>query len=339
MATLTLPTATRLRFRRAQRTVATVPLGVWYMVGAALAFSLMNALVKAVATELPTMQIVFARTALMTAATLWMLRRAGVSPVGHHKVLLFVRGAVGATALSLLYFALGRIPLGDATTIHYTAPVWTALAAAVVLRERIGRWVVGGTVVSLTGVVLIAQPQFLFGGGGLDGLAVAAAVTASILSGAVYTVVRKLRETDHPLVIVLWLSWIGAVGSLPFAFLGGWAVPSAEAWALLLAIGVTTQVGQVCLTHGLHLLPAGRATAIGYVQIVFAFALGVVVFGTVPNAWSLLGAGLVLVSVLLLARRTAEAEGPRLGHNIAEADQDASHSGTGPGVSASRLPA
>lgn len=303
MATLTLPTAARLQVRRARRSAAAVPMGVWYMVVAALAFSAMNALVKAVSAELPTMEIVFARTVLMGLLTLGMLKRAGVSPIGSNHALLFARGAIGATALSLLYFALGRIPLGDATTIHYTAPVWTALTAAFFLRERIGPWVVAGTVVSLAGVMMIAQPQFLFGGAGLDPLAVGAAVAASLLAGSVYTIVRKLRETDHPLVIVFSLAWVGAIGSAPFALFGGWTWPSGTAWVLLLSIGLATQVGQVYLTKSLHLLPAGRATAIGYVQIVFAFGLGIVFFGTVPNAWSLIGAGLVLASVLLLSRR------------------------------------
>ena len=303
MATLTLPTAARLQVRRARRSAAAVPSGVWYMVVAALAFSAMNALVKAVAAELPTMEIVFARTVLMGLLTLGMLKRAGVSPIGTNHRLLFARGAIGATALSLLYFALGRIPLGDATTIHYTAPVWTALTAAFFLRERIGPWVIAGTVVSLAGVMMIAQPQFLFGGAGLDPLAVGAGVVASLLAGSVYTIVRKLRETDHPLVIVLSLAWVGALGSAPFVLLGGWTWPSGTAWALLLGIGLATQIGQVYLTKSLHLLPAARATAIGYVQIVFAFGLGVVFFGTIPNAWSLLGAGLVLASVLLLSRR------------------------------------
>ncbi|MEM6328407.1 MAG: DMT family transporter [Bacteroidota bacterium] len=303
MASVSLPTAARLHARRARRSAAAVPKGAWYMVGAALAFSAMNALVKAVSAELPTMEIVFVRTLLMGFFTLVMLRRAGVRPMGNNTWLLFSRGAIGVTALSLLYFALGRIPLGDATTIHYTAPVWTALTAAFLLRERIGKWVIGGTVVSLVGVGMIAKPAFLFGGGGLDGLAVGAAVVASILAGGVYTLVRKLRETDHPLVIVFALAWVGVLGSLPFAFFGGWTWPTTEAWALLLGIGVTTQIGQVYLTKSLHLLPAGRATAIGYVQIVFAFALGVVFFATVPDVWSVIGAALVLASVLLLARR------------------------------------
>ena len=307
MAVLPLPASARRPLVRARRATRSVPAGAWYMVIAAAAFSGMNALVKAVSVELPTMEIVFGRTVLMGAFTLWMLRRAGVSPIGTNHRLLFARGAIGATALSLLYFALGRIPLGDATTVHYTAPIWTVLTAAFFLRERIGPWVVGGTAVSLAGVVMIAQPQFLFGGSGLDPLAVGAAVGASVLAGSVYTIVRKLRETDHPLVIVLSLAWVGAIGSLPFALFGGWTWPSPGAWALLLGIGLTTQVGQIYLTKSLHALPAGQATAIGYVQIVFAFGLGVVFFGTVPNGWSVGGALLVLLSVLLLARRRGAA--------------------------------
>ena len=303
MTVSALPASARRPLVHVRRTTRAVPAGAWSMVTAALAFGAMNALVKAVSAELPTMEIVFVRTAMMGALTLAMLRRAGVSPIGNNHRLLFARGAIGATALSLLYFALGRIPLGDATTIHYTAPIWTALTAAFFLREKIGPWVVAGTAVSLAGVVMIAQPQFLFGGAGLDPLAVGAAVAASVLAGSVYTVVRKLRETDHPLVIVFSLAWVGAVGSLPFALLGGWAWPSPEAWALLAGIGLSTQVGQVYLTKGLHALPAAKATAIGYLQIVFAFGLGVVFFGTVPNAWSVGGAALVLLSVLLLARR------------------------------------
>ena len=289
--------------RGAVRAARGVPTGVWYMLGAALAFSAMNALVKGVSAELPTMEIVFVRTVVMGAATLVMLRGVTGPLLGVNRRLLFARGAVGATALSLLYFALGRIPLGDATTLHYTAPIWTALTAAVFLRERPGPFVIGGTAVSLLGVVLIAKPAFLFGDARVDLLAVGAALASSVLAGSVYTMVRKLRETDHPLVIVLYLAGVGALGSLPFALMGSWTWPTPRAWLLLLGVGVSTQIGQVCLTKGLHLLPAGRATAIGYVQIVFAFAWGLLFFGTAPDAWSLGGAALVLVATLLLIRR------------------------------------
>lgn len=278
--------------------------GVLYMLASALGFSVMSLCVKLASAELPTMEIVFARSAFMAAVTFAALRRSGASVLGYDRPTLLARGVVGATALSLLYFGLSRLPLGDSVTIHYTAPVWTALSAAVLLGERLRPLVLAGAALSLVGVALVAQPTFLFGAAPdpLDGWGVAAVVAGSVLSGLAYTFVRKLRATDDPMTIIFYLSWVGAVGSLPFA-LGGWAWPSPVGWALVLGIGLSTQVGQVCLTKGIHLLEAGTATAIGYVQIVFAFAWGVLVFGDPLDPLSVAGAVLVVSSVLFIARR------------------------------------
>ncbi|MDX1419999.1 MAG: DMT family transporter [Rubricoccaceae bacterium] len=291
------------------RSARAIPLGLRYMAASALFFSLMSLFVKLAGARIPTMEIVFARSVFMAVATYGLLRREGVSPLGRNRGLLLVRGVVGVTALSLLYFALPRIPLGDATAIFYTTPVWTAVAAVLVLRERTAGLVVAGMGVSLLGVALIAKPSFLplgglLGGGpvgALDGLAVAAALAASVLSGFVYAVVRKLRETDAPNVIIFYLSAVGVVGALPFA--GGWVWPRGVDWLWLLGAGATTQLAQLALTRGLHLEPAGRAMSVGYLQVVFAFGWGVLVFGTVPGPASLLGAALIVGSVLLVLRR------------------------------------
>ena len=279
------------------------------MAASALFFSVMALCVKLASRgEVPTMQIVFARSLVMTGITYGMLRRAGTSALGTNRWLLLSRGVIGVSALSLFYFAIGRLPLGDATAIFYIAPVWTALSAVFILRERTARLVVAGMVVSLVGVALTAKPTFLFGDGlaSLDGVAVLAALAASVLSGVVYTIVRKLRETDGPLVIIFYLSWVGVLGPLPFAspLIGeAWVWPSGWTWAWLLGAGLATQVGQIALTKGLHLEKAGRATTVGYLQVAFAFVWGVLVFGTVPDALSLAGAVLICASVLLVAKR------------------------------------
>ncbi len=274
------------------------------MAGSALFFSLMTLFVKLAGQRIPTMEIVFARSVFMVGATAALVRREGRSLLGNNRPLLLARGVVGVAALSLFYFALPRIPLGDATALFYLTPVWTAVAAAFVLRERTAGLVIGGMVVSLAGVALIAKPSFLFGGGlaGLDPLAVAATVAASMLSGLVYTFVRKLRATDAPNVIIFYLSAVGLVGALPFA--GSWLVPRGAEWGWLLGAGVTTLFGQLFLTHGLHREQAGRALSVGYLQVVFAFVWGLLVFGSVPDLWSLGGAVLIVGSVLLIARRS-----------------------------------
>ncbi len=284
------------------------------MAASALAFSGMSLFVKLASADLPAMEIVAVRSAFMTLATLALMRGAGVARRGVNRPLLIARGVAGAIALSLLYAALGRLPLGDAVTIQNTAPVWTALFAALALGERLRPAVVASIGVSLAGVALVARPAFLFGDGaaGLDLVGVGLVVVAAVLMGVAYTAVRKLRETDHPLAIIYALSWAGVVLAVPFALGGGWRWPTPHGWALLAGVAVCTQAGQWTLTRGLHLLDAATATAVGYIQIAFAFAWGVLVFGDVPSWPRVAGAGLVIASVLALAvpRAAPRLEGP-----------------------------
>ena len=202
----------------------------------------------------------------------------------------------------MFYLGIARLPLGDAVTIQYTAPVWTAIAAAVLLGERLRPLVLLGAVLSMAGVALVARPSFLFGGVALDGIGVAAVAGAAVLAGLAYTFTRKLRATDRPMVIIFYLSWVGMVGAIPFA-LGGWVWPTGWHWILLLGIGLTTHMGQVGLTEGMRRLEAGTASAIGYVQVVLAFAWGALFLGDGVDALSIAGAALVVSSVLLVVRR------------------------------------
>ena len=277
--------------------------GVLYMLVAAVGFSLMGLLVKVASATFPTMQLVFVRSALMTAITVWALRRERTPLLGVDRRTLLARGVVGAVALSFFYLGIGRLPLGDAVTIQYTTPVWTALVAALLLGERLRPAVLVGAVLSLAGVALVAKPSVLFGAGAaLDPWGVAAVAAAAVLSGFAYTFVRKLRATDRPMTIIFYLSWVGMVGALPFA-LGGWAWPTGWEWALLLGIGLATHAGQVGLTNGMHRLEAGTASSIGYLQVVLAFAWGALFLGDAVDGLSLAGAALVVSSVLLVVRR------------------------------------
>lgn len=279
-----------------------IPLGLRYMAGAALFFSLMTLFVKLAGRTIPSMELVFARSLFVGVVMAGLLRRDGSSFMGVNRKLLILRGVVGATALSLFYFAITRLPLGDVTAIFYTTPVWTALTAALLLRERTAGLVFAGMSVSLVGVVAIAKPTFLFAGfDALDPLGIGAAMTAAVLSGLAYTAVRQLRTTDAPNVIILYLSWIGALGALPFA--ASWVWPSGIEWLWLLGVSVSTLLAQICLTKGLHLEQAGRAISVGYLQVVFAFIWGALVFGDLPDALSLVGAAAIVGSVLLIARR------------------------------------
>lgn len=280
-------------------------LGMRYMALAALAFSVMSLLVKVGGQRLPPQEMVMVRAIITMILSAWAVRRARVSPWGARdkRGLLVLRGLVGFGALSCFYHSIVHLPLADATVIQYTNPVFAGLLAVPFLGERLRRREVASVLVSMAGVALVMRPSFLFGhGAALNPVTVGIGLLGAFFSSTAYICVRKLGATEHPAVIVFYFSFVSVFAALPTALPGAlWATP--REWLVLLALGISTQVGQVALTHGLRLERAGRATATGYLQIVFAALWGVIFFAELPDWGTFLGAALIIGSTLALARR------------------------------------
>jgi drug/metabolite transporter (DMT)-like permease len=286
-----------------------IPLGVRFMLGSALAFSVMSALVKYAGTRLASQELVFARSVVAIVISVALLRRAGVHTLGTRRWLLLARGIWGYAALSCGFYAMTKLPLAEATMIQYLHPVFTAMLAAVVLGERADRSLAASVLLGSAGVLLVTRPAFLFEAGGatLHPLGVAAALGGALLTAVAYVGVRELARTEHPLVIVLWFPLVSLPASLPATLASGvW--PRGFEWLVLLGVGVFAQIGQVCLTRGLALEPAGRAMAISYVQIAFATLWGVLFFGEVPGLATLLGSLLVIGGTAIGARAVLRAQ-------------------------------
>ena len=247
--------------------------GVVHMVHAALWFAVMSTLVKLASERLPTMQIVFARGFVTLGLAAASLAHARKSPFGGRSGLLFLRGLIGSCALVCFYAAVVHLPLAEATVVHQTAPLWTALLAAWLLHERL-------------------RPRIV------------TALLGAMLSAIAYVTVRRLGRTEDPLVVVFWFPLVTVPMTAPFA-LPQWTWPTWQEWLLLLGIGASTQIAQVELTRGLAKEAAGRATAVGYLQVAFATLFGAVVFGDLPDAWSWAGMATIVVSLAAAGRRGA----------------------------------
>ena len=279
--------------------------GFQYMVLSALFFSVMSVTVKLAGQQMASQQIVLARAGIALLLCIYPIKRLGISFWGsrENRHLLVMRGLFGFIALSCFFYAVTVLPLADATVIQYTNPVFVAIFAAIFLKEKISPIQILGLLGCLAGVMCIAQPSFLFGGEGvarLDPLAVGLSVFAAILSGASYTIVRALSGREHAMIVVFYFPLIATPLAIPTA----WPVltmPDAWGWACLIAVGVSTQIAQVFMTKGLHLEKAGPATSITYLQIVFAFAWGMLLFGETPTLLSGIGSVLVVGSSLAAA--------------------------------------
>lgn len=279
-----------------------LPPGIADMAVGAFFFSLMTVGVKLVGPRIPNQEIVLVRGALTLGFTWVLLRRARAWPWGNNRPLLVLRGLLGFAALTFMYYAMVHLPLAEATVLQYMNPIWAALLAVWFLGERLRGIEMLLVIGSLLGVLMIARPQFLFGSvaSSLDPLAVAAGLAGAACSGAAYVAVRQLSRTDRSLVIVFYFPLVTVLASLPGSAMNPVA-PSAVDWAILVGIAATAQMGQLFITRGLQREEAGRATAVGYLQVPFAALWGLIFFGEVPDGWSIAGALLILGCTLALA--------------------------------------
>jgi drug/metabolite transporter (DMT)-like permease len=286
-----------------------IPIGFRHLVAAAFFFSLMSVLVKLAGSRLPSSQLVVAR-ALVCLFLSWLwLRRAGLSPWGSSPGLLLLRGLFGTVGLVCFYYTLVTLPLAESVVIANTAPIFTALLAALVLREAVHPRLIAAVAASACGVVAIVRPAVLFGGtaapAALDPWGVVVGFTGAVASACVYVLIRRIRDRESPLVVVFYFPLVTLPLVLPVA-IAHWLWPTPLEWLMLLGLGVATQMAQLHMTRGLILIPAGRATAVSYLQVVLAAVWGATIFGEVPDLLTLGGALLIIAATLALAMSRLE---------------------------------
>lgn len=278
-----------------------VPLGVRYMIMSAFGFAMMSVGVKlANVRGIPVLEIVAARALISLVLSYLDVKRKGIALLGHRKDLLIARGVVGAMALFCVYYSLTAMPLAEATVLQYLHPMFTAILALIFLKERLQLSTLLCIVFSFLGLLAIASPEFLFGlsENKLSDFAIGIAISGSFGSAVAYVLVRKLNQTEDSSVIIFYFPLI----ALPFSLIllgKDFVLPSGWDWCILLMVGVFTQMGQIGLTKAMQTETAGKATAFSYLQVVFASALGWLLFSELPQTETLIGGSLILAGAMI----------------------------------------
>ncbi|KAF9011686.1 drug/metabolite transporter superfamily [Hymenopellis radicata] len=232
-------------------------------------------------------------------------------PPGVRGLLVF-RGCSGFVGVSGLYYSLKYLTLSEATVISFLTPFMVAIAGAVFLKERLYGTQLAAGAVSLCGVILIARPEFLFGG--LDDLppvdandrlvAVAAGIISCVGATGAYTTIRAIGSRAHALHSLTSFAGQSVLASAIGMILGGSAfvIPTDPVWlALFGVIGVFAFTAQFLLTMGLQRETAGRGTTAIYTQVVFATILENVFFEYTPSPWSVAGIVMIVTAALYVA--------------------------------------
>jgi len=278
------------------------------LVAAAFLFASMAALIKVVAgMHVPNGVIVFFRNLFGLAALLPWLARRGIPALGTaYPRLHLARGLAGLVSMYCFFFAIARMHLADVMVLNYTSPLFLPLLALLWLKEAVTPrlWVALG--MGFAGVVLILKPGLsIFSPVALIGLA------SGLFAAVTIVVIRRMAGDEPTTRIVFYYSVIGTAGSGLALTAWGWQAPSPLQLTLLVLTGLCATGGQLFLTHGYTLAPAARIGPFMYTAVIFAAALGWLIWHEVPDALSGAGAALICLAGVLTVRHMGLALSPQ----------------------------
>ena len=273
--------------------------GIKYLIGSGLAFSLMSVCVKAIGGRIPVPELVFARATISLIMTRILLFKNKINPWGYQKNFLILRGILGTLALFCIFKALTILPIATATVIQYIYPTFTVISAYFILKEYINKRIIFSVIIGWLGIILVSQPEWNTSNDYSKTLtAISIAIAGALLTSLAYICVRKLSAKEHPLVIIYYFPLVSIPLSIPF-LINSFVIPNGIELIWILGIGFFTQIGQVCITEGLRLIPASQATSLNYSQVIFSSIWGILIFKEGITSTVYWGSLCVLISTII----------------------------------------
>jgi len=258
--------------------------GVRYILASTFFFALMNIGVKYLA-DIPAHEVVFFRALVSLIVCYFLILRKGLNPWGNNKPVLILRG---------------NMPLASAATIQYLSPIFTIIIAGFLVKEttRPVQWLF--FIISFAGVIMIkgfdprvTPPDLMIG------------VAAAVGSGFAYNFIRKLKDHDHPLVVVFYFPLV-TVPLIGVYTATHWVSPKPLEWLILILIGLVVTVAQIFMTKGYQLERASNVSNFNYLGVVFALGFGFLLFDELVEPLGLAGIALIIGGVIMSSRYRKE---------------------------------
>jgi drug/metabolite transporter (DMT)-like permease len=267
------------------------------LLGSALSFAVMAFAAKLASHSLPGDQLAFLRFAVMLLPFLLRPRLVREAFSYQRLDLLAYRGLFGGVAVLLYFLAIEKIPVGMATLLNYSSPVWSVTLAALFLGERARPMLLLPFGLALGGTLLVTGAFERGGWPPRIGLWEGVGFLSAILSGAAVTAIRAARKSEGSWAIYASFTLCGLLVSAPFA-LSGFRWPSAGAWLLVALVGASSISAQLLMTYAYRWVTNLQAGFFAQITVVVAMFLGAVFLGERLSPLQLLGAALSIGGVL-----------------------------------------
>ena len=266
-------------------------LPILLMIGAVFCFASMDATAKYLMKEIGPAQTIWARyTVQAVIVTVLILPKINVYGRTNYPKLQFLRSVALMMATTLFFFAFSRLGLAEASAIFNISPVLITLGAFLFLREQIGPRRLIGIIVSLLGALIIIRP-----GTGVFTIYALLPLGAAIFYSAYSLATRFVGTDESPWTSLFYSAIFGALCySIYIAFY--WNPMSNNAILLTIIIGLFGTAGHICLIRALSIGEASLVAPFIYTNLLFTTTWGFVLFGNLPDFWTIVGALIIVAA-------------------------------------------
>lgn len=269
---------------------------VW-MIGAVFSLIAMAIAGRELAAEITIFEIMFFRNAMCLAIICVLIPLYGGHLFRTRRLRLHgFRNVIHFVAQAGWYYGLINLPLSEVFAIEFTAPMWTAILAALFLAERLTTWRVVATVLGFSGILIILRP----------GIAIIDPAALVVLASAVgfastFVVTRSMASSDRPITILFYMNLV----QLPLSFflmLPDWVMPSSGLWAWILVTALAGLGSHYCFARAFALADAALVAPVDFIRLPLAVAIGYLLYDEPTSVFVYLGAAVILVSNLINIR-------------------------------------
>ena len=260
---------------------------------------IMDGFAKYLSSDLPVLQITWARYFFTVAFTLpimfFFFRKNLVWT--DKPILQLIRGLILLTANVCFFYSISIISLAKALTLAFIAPLIVTAFSPLFLGEKVGfrRW--SAVIIGFIGSMVVIRPGFVE-----INLASLAALGTGVMYGFYLIITRKLSSSDNPLLTLLLTGVVGAI-IISFIMPFVWIKPTLNQWSMMAAIGIFACVGHLFIILSLKYADASKLAPFSYFEIVTNIIIGYYFFSDFPDKWTFLGLFIIILSGIYISRR------------------------------------
>lgn len=274
--------------------------GVLWMAGAAVCWALNTILIRPISLELPPIELLFLRCFFAAILFIPFIAKVGFKgmKMGRPR-LYFMRASVMFVSMLMWIYAVKLLPIAEAVSLGFTAPLFATMLAALLLREKVGirRWT--AVFFGFVGALVIIRPGIAV----FDTAAIYVLINAATWASAII-LSRVMSRTESPTVIVGYMFIMLTPATLiPTLFV--WQTPSWTALILVIALASTGTLGHIAVSRALTVAETSVVVPLEYLQLPLAALASYFLFAEVPDIWTPVGAAIIIAAVLYIAHREA----------------------------------